>query len=165
MKFYADVHRSKRNGEGCRITYTTDGITFKHVDSFSEIPARPGDKLFMDTLPPQHTDGAIELLRKGVEIYYLRRLRTKFLCGAWGWPCVARVSRLLGLLMMMFSPTGFILYTLWIFGYIPGLDPWLAVLVTNYAIATAFFGVLGVLGYLVLTAPREHRRRGEGQRE
>ncbi len=78
---------------------------------------------------------------------------------------MARVSRLLGLLMMMVSPAGFILYTLWIFGYIPGLDPWLAVLVTNYAIATAFFGVLGVLGYLVLTAPREHRRRGEGQRE
>jgi hypothetical protein len=74
LKFYADVHRSKRNGEGCRITYTTDGITFKHVDSFSEIPARPGDKLFMDTLPPQHTDGAIELLRRRVGVYYLRRL-------------------------------------------------------------------------------------------
>jgi hypothetical protein len=28
----------------------------------------------MDTLPPQHTDGAIELLRWGVEVYYLRRL-------------------------------------------------------------------------------------------
>ena len=74
MKFYADVHRSKRNGEGFRITYTTDGITFKHVDSFSEIPAGPGDRLFMDTIPPQHTDGAIELLRKGVEVNYLRRL-------------------------------------------------------------------------------------------
>ncbi|MDT7878891.1 MAG: hypothetical protein RQ862_10100 [Candidatus Caldarchaeales archaeon] len=74
MKFYADVHRTKRNGEGFRITYTTDGITFKHVDSFSEIPAGPGDKLFMDTIPPQHTDGAIELLRRGVEVYYLRRL-------------------------------------------------------------------------------------------
>jgi hypothetical protein len=74
LKFYADVHRTKKNGEGFRITYTTDGITFKHVDSFSEIPAGPGDKLFMDTIPPQHTDGAIELLRKGVEVYYLRRL-------------------------------------------------------------------------------------------
>jgi hypothetical protein len=74
LKFYADVHRTKRNGEGFRITYTTDGITFKHVDSFSEIPAGPGDKLFMDTLPPRHTDGAIELLRKGVEVYYLKRL-------------------------------------------------------------------------------------------
>jgi hypothetical protein len=28
----------------------------------------------MDTLPPQHTDGAIELMRRGVEVYYLRRL-------------------------------------------------------------------------------------------
>jgi hypothetical protein len=74
LKFYADVHKTKRNGEGFRITYTTDGITFKHIDSFSEIPAGPGDKLFMDTLPPQHTDGAIELLRRGVEVYYLRRL-------------------------------------------------------------------------------------------
>jgi hypothetical protein len=74
LKFYADVHRTKRNGEGFRITYTTDGITFKHIDSFSEIPAGPGDKLFMDTIPPYHTDGAIELLRRGVEVYYLRRL-------------------------------------------------------------------------------------------
>jgi hypothetical protein len=74
LKFYADVYRTKRNGEGFRITYTTDGITFKHIDSFSEIPAGPGDKLFMDTIPPQHTDGAIKLLRKGVEVYYLRRL-------------------------------------------------------------------------------------------
>jgi hypothetical protein len=28
----------------------------------------------MDTIPPNHTDGAIELLRRGVELYYLRRL-------------------------------------------------------------------------------------------
>jgi hypothetical protein len=74
LKFYADVHRTKRNGEGFRITYTTDGITFKHIDRLGEIPAGPGDRLFMDTLPPQHTDGAIELLRRGVEVYYLRRL-------------------------------------------------------------------------------------------
>jgi hypothetical protein len=74
LKFYADVHRSKRNGEGYRITYSTDGTTFKHTDSFNNIPAGPGDRLFMDTLPPQHTNGAIELLRKGVEVYYLRRL-------------------------------------------------------------------------------------------
>jgi hypothetical protein len=74
LKFYADVHRTKKNSERYRITYTTDGTTFKHVDSFSEIPAKPGDRLFMDTLPPQHMDGAIELLRRGVEVYYLRRL-------------------------------------------------------------------------------------------
>ena len=35
MKFYVDVHRSKRSGEGFRITYTVDGKAFKHVDSFS----------------------------------------------------------------------------------------------------------------------------------
>jgi hypothetical protein len=64
----------RRIKERYRITYTTDGITFKHIDSFSEIPAGPGDKLFMDTIPPQHTDGAIELLRRGVEVYYLSRL-------------------------------------------------------------------------------------------
>jgi hypothetical protein len=74
LKFYADVHKTKKNSEGYRITYTTDGTTFKHTDCFDEIPAGPGDKLFMDTLPPQHTDGAIELLRRGVEVYYLRRL-------------------------------------------------------------------------------------------
>jgi hypothetical protein len=56
------------------MTYSTDGKAFRHVDSFSEVPAGPGDKLFMDTLPPQHTDGAIELLRWGVGVYYLRRL-------------------------------------------------------------------------------------------
>jgi hypothetical protein len=74
LKFYADAHKTKKNKERYRITYTTDGTVFKHVDSFSEVPAGPGDKLFMDTLPVQHTDGAIELLGRGVEVYYLRRL-------------------------------------------------------------------------------------------
>jgi hypothetical protein len=74
LKFYADVHRTKKNSERFRITYTTDGTTFRHVDGFGEIPAGPGDRLFMDTLPVQHTDGAIELLRRGVEVYYLKRL-------------------------------------------------------------------------------------------
>jgi hypothetical protein len=74
LKFYADVHKTKKNSEMYRITYTSDGTTFRHVDSLGEIPAGPGDRLFMDTLPVQHTDGAIELLRRGVEVYYLRRL-------------------------------------------------------------------------------------------
>jgi hypothetical protein len=65
LKFYADVHRTKKNKDRSRITYTKDETTFKHVDGFSEIPARPGDKLFIDTLPVQHTEGAIELLRRG----------------------------------------------------------------------------------------------------
>jgi hypothetical protein len=74
LKLYTDVHRSKKNGEGFRIIYTTDGTTFRHVDVFDEVPAGPGDKLFMDTFPVQHTDGAIELLGRGVGVYYLRRL-------------------------------------------------------------------------------------------
>jgi hypothetical protein len=77
-RFFCDVHRKAKkkakNGEGYRITFTTDGITFKHVDSFTDMPAREGDKIYIDTLPLQHTDGAIELLRRGVELYCLRRL-------------------------------------------------------------------------------------------
>jgi len=74
VRYYADVHRTKRNGEGYRMTYSTDGITFKYADSFSEFPAGPGDQVFVDTIPPSHTDGVIHLLRRGVEVYYLRRL-------------------------------------------------------------------------------------------
>jgi hypothetical protein len=74
VKYFCDVHRRAKNGEGYRITYTTDGITFKHTDRFAEIPATTGDKVFVDTLPLNHTDDAIELLRHGVEIYCIRRL-------------------------------------------------------------------------------------------
>jgi hypothetical protein len=65
LKFYADIHKTKKNSEMYRITYTSDGTTFRHVDSLGEIPAGPGDRLFMDTLPVQHTDGTIELLGRG----------------------------------------------------------------------------------------------------
>jgi len=73
-RFFCDVHRKAKNGEGYRITFTTDGVTFRHVDRFEDIPAKSGDKLYIDILPLQHTDGAIELLRCGVELYCLRRL-------------------------------------------------------------------------------------------
>jgi hypothetical protein len=73
-RFFCDVHRRAKNGEGYRISFTTDGVTFKHVDGFAEIPVRAGDKVFADVIPLQHTDGAVELLRCGVEIYCLRRL-------------------------------------------------------------------------------------------
>jgi hypothetical protein len=73
-RFFCDVHRRARNGEGYRITFTIDGVTFKHVDGFAEIPVRAGDKVFADVVPLQHTDGAVELLRCGVELYCLRRL-------------------------------------------------------------------------------------------
>ena len=72
MKWSCDVYRSRKNGEG--ITFTRDGVEFRHADGFEEIPAREGDKVFLDTLPLQYTDGVIELLRRGVEVYYLRRL-------------------------------------------------------------------------------------------
>jgi len=72
--YYCDVHRTGKNGEGFRITYTLDGLTFRHAEGFGEIPAGAGDRVFIDTIPLQHTDGVIELLRRGVEIYYLRRL-------------------------------------------------------------------------------------------
>jgi hypothetical protein len=72
--YFADVHWTKKNRERYRITFTTDGITFRHVDSFAEIPAEAGDMVFVDTIPLSHTDGVIELLRRGVEVYYLRRL-------------------------------------------------------------------------------------------
>jgi hypothetical protein len=74
VRYFCDVHRRARNGEGYRITFTKDGVTFRHADSFAEIPATTGDKVFVDTLPLNHTDDAIELLRRGVEIYCLRRL-------------------------------------------------------------------------------------------
>jgi hypothetical protein len=73
-RFFCDVHRKAKNGDGYRITFTMDGITFRHVDSFTDIPAREGDKIYIDTLPLNHTDSAVELLRRGVEFYCLRRL-------------------------------------------------------------------------------------------
>jgi hypothetical protein len=73
-RFFCDVHRRARNGEGYRITFTTDGVTFRHADSFAEIPVKAGDKVFVDVIPLNHTDDAIGLLRRGVELYCLRRL-------------------------------------------------------------------------------------------
>jgi hypothetical protein len=73
-RFFCDVHRKAKNGEGYRISFTIDGFTFKHVDGFGDIPAKSGDKIYIDTIPLVHTDDAIGLLRRGVEIYCLRRL-------------------------------------------------------------------------------------------
>jgi len=74
VRYYADIHKTKKNRERYRITYTTDGIKYRHVDSFMDIPVTVGDKVFVDVIPLQHTDGAVELLRRGVELYCLRRL-------------------------------------------------------------------------------------------
>ncbi len=73
MRFYCDVHR-RGDDSGYRVTYTTDGENFRHVDSPVEIPAGQGDHVFVDVIPIIHTDGFVELLRRGAEVYYLRRL-------------------------------------------------------------------------------------------
>jgi hypothetical protein len=73
-RFFCDVHRRAKNGEGYRITFTMDGVTFRHVDSFTDIPTKEGDKIYIDTIPLTHTDDAIRLLKRGVELYCLRRL-------------------------------------------------------------------------------------------
>jgi hypothetical protein len=65
VRYYADVHRTKKNREGCRITYSTDGISFKHVDSFGEFPAGPGDQVFVDTIPVQATRTALYIFCGG----------------------------------------------------------------------------------------------------
>jgi hypothetical protein len=73
MRIFADVHR-KKDDSGYRITYTTDGEVFKHVDSPIELPVEAGDRLYVDVIPVAHTDAFIQLLRRGVEVFYLRRL-------------------------------------------------------------------------------------------
>jgi hypothetical protein len=73
VKCFCDIHRKAKNGEGYKITFSLDGVTFKHVDHFEDIPAKAGDKIYTDTIPLNYTNGAIELLRRGIELYCLRR--------------------------------------------------------------------------------------------
>ncbi|MEM4303031.1 MAG: hypothetical protein QXQ70_03930, partial [Candidatus Caldarchaeum sp.] len=40
----------------------------------TDVPAGAGDELFVDTIPVELTDGFIELLRRGVRVFYVRRL-------------------------------------------------------------------------------------------
>jgi hypothetical protein len=53
-----------------------DGVNVQACGQLrTDIPGkRSGDKIYIDTLPLNHTDGAIGLLRRGVELYCLRRL-------------------------------------------------------------------------------------------
>ncbi len=74
VKWFCDVHKTRRNNEGFRITFTSDGEIFRHVDGFEDIPAKAGDRVYVDTIPVEHTDEMINLLRRGVEIYCVRRL-------------------------------------------------------------------------------------------
>jgi hypothetical protein len=48
-RFFCDVHRRARNDEGYRISFSVDGVTFKHVDRFAEMPVKAsGDEVFVD---------------------------------------------------------------------------------------------------------------------
>ncbi len=40
LTYYCDVHRTRKNGEGFRITFTSDGVEFRHADGFEEIRRR-----------------------------------------------------------------------------------------------------------------------------
>jgi len=62
-----------------------------------------------------------------------------------------RISKTLGILMMMASFTVLIIYTLWIFGLINGLDPELAVKVAVYAIVLTILTIISILGYIMAT--------------
>jgi hypothetical protein len=73
VRYFCDIHRKAKNGEGYKITFSLDGVTFKHVDRFEDIPAKAGDKIYTDTIPLNYTNGAIELLRLVIELYCLRR--------------------------------------------------------------------------------------------
>jgi hypothetical protein len=62
-----------------------------------------------------------------------------------------RISKSLGILMMVASTITLIIYTLWMFGFISGLDPNLAVKIGVYAIVLIILVIIGILGYIMAT--------------
>ena len=62
-----------------------------------------------------------------------------------------RISKSLGILMMVTSTITIIIYTLWMFGFISGLDPNLAVKIGVYAIVLIILVIIGILGYIMAT--------------
>lgn len=62
-----------------------------------------------------------------------------------------RISRVLGILMMVGSALLLIVYSLWIFGLINGLDPNLAVKIAVYVIVIAILAIIGILGFIMAT--------------
>ncbi|GBC69461.1 hypothetical protein HRbin01_01159 [archaeon HR01] len=78
MRFYCDVHRlankSRKKTEENYHVYTTDGVEFGKAERIADIPAKSGDELYVDVIPVELTDEFIELLRRGVRVYRLRRL-------------------------------------------------------------------------------------------
>ncbi|GBC69091.1 hypothetical protein HRbin01_00783 [archaeon HR01] len=79
VRCYVDVYRlankSRRNkAEENYHTYTTDGVEFGKSKRIADIPTKDGDELYVDVIPLELTDEFIELLRRGVRVFYLRRL-------------------------------------------------------------------------------------------
>ncbi|MEM2238647.1 MAG: hypothetical protein QXR26_07010 [Candidatus Caldarchaeum sp.] len=69
----ANKNRKRKNDENHHI-YTVDGENFNKATKITDIPAEHGDELYVDTVPVELTDGFIEVLRRGVRVFYLRRL-------------------------------------------------------------------------------------------
>lgn len=62
-----------------------------------------------------------------------------------------RISKLIGIFMMLGSALLFIIYTLWMLGFISGLDPNLAIKISVYIIVIAILAIIGILGYIMAT--------------
>ncbi|MEM2580847.1 MAG: hypothetical protein QW077_06390, partial [Candidatus Caldarchaeum sp.] len=62
-----------KNDENNHI-YSVDGENFNKATKITDIPAEHGDELYVDTVPVELTDEFIEVLRRGVRVFYLRRL-------------------------------------------------------------------------------------------
>ncbi|MEM2582330.1 MAG: hypothetical protein QXD09_05965, partial [Candidatus Caldarchaeum sp.] len=78
-RFFADIHRLANKKRGRKTeenfhTYSTDGENFSRVRRITDIPAEADDELYVDTVPVELTDEFIDLLQRGVRVFYLRRL-------------------------------------------------------------------------------------------
>ncbi|MEM1518087.1 MAG: hypothetical protein QXI27_03925 [Nitrososphaerota archaeon] len=63
------------------------------------------------------------------------------------------ISKVLGILMMFGSTLILIIFSLWVFGYINGLDPNLAIKIAVYVLVIAILAIIGILGYIMATYP------------
>jgi hypothetical protein len=74
LKFYADVHKTKKNDEGYRITYTTDGKSFQARRQLRRDPCWARRQAIHGyTTTPAHRRRD-RTTREGGEVYYLGRL-------------------------------------------------------------------------------------------
>jgi hypothetical protein len=78
-RFYVDVHRlankrRKNKTEENYHVYIVDGEAFGKASKIADIPAEAGDELYVDVIPIELTDEFVEVLRRGVRVYHLRRL-------------------------------------------------------------------------------------------